>query len=131
MARSALIEVEGLRALQLSLSRLGDKQLAKELRIANKKGAEEGKRGAEWHVPIRRGALKSSIGVRASARYAEVKAGSASRVPYAAPIHWGWPRRGIDPQPFMWTGVYDREEEIRSVYERIIGDLARTIGAQY
>jgi hypothetical protein len=50
-------------------------------------------------APRRTGALAASGRANRAARKAIVRFGSA-RVPYAGPIHWGWPRRHIAAQPF-------------------------------
>jgi hypothetical protein len=75
---------------------------------------------ATARAPRRTGRLASSGRASRAARRAVVRFGSA-RVPYAGPIHWGWPRRHIAAQPFAidaarateptWLGGYARELE--------------------
>jgi len=65
--------------------------------------------------PIRSGRLAGTVRGSGTTTSAIVRAGYAS-VPYAGPIHWGWPSRGIAAQPFLtdaaqatepaWIGVY-------------------------
>ena len=75
---------------------------------------------ATARAPRRTGALAASGRASRTARRATVRFGSA-RVPYAGPIHWGWPRRHIKPQPFAieaaraseptWLAGYSRDIE--------------------
>lgn len=55
------------------------------------------------HVPTRTGRLAASVrGNRAQSK-AVVRAGKAA-VPYAGPINYGWPKRGITPALYMQAG---------------------------
>ncbi len=61
------------------------------------------------------GKLAQSVRATGTQRAAVIRAGRKS-VPYAGPIHWGWPARNIAAQPFLteaaeatepaWTGTY-------------------------
>lgn len=50
------------------------------------------------------GRLASSERPAGTKTAAIVRAGSA-RVPYAGPIHWGWPDRGIKAQPWIYEAA--------------------------
>jgi hypothetical protein len=75
---------------------------------------------ATGRAPRRSGALAGSGRASRTARRAIVRFGSA-RVPYAGPIHWGWPRRHIAAHPFaidaarstepVWLAGFARELE--------------------
>lgn len=51
------------------------------------------------------------------------------RVPYAGPIHWGWPSHNIEPQPWVsaaaedtqsvWLGMY--EKDVQQALNRVKG----------
>lgn len=79
-------------------------------------------------APVQTGRLAATVRAGATQRTAVVRAGRA-RVPYAGPIHWGWPSRGIVAQPFLseaatetepeWTGVYF--EQLETVIDKIRG----------
>lgn len=66
------------------------------------------------------GRLAASTRPGATQKAAIIRAGRKS-VPYAGPIHWGWPRRGIRAQPWLqeaatstepeWVGTYTNEIE--------------------
>lgn len=76
--------------------------------------------GAMSRAPKRTGNLAATIRAGRTKNRVVVYAGNAG-APYAAPIHWGWPGRNIEPQPFIldamrasepvWTGFYERELE--------------------
>lgn len=71
---------------------------------------------AEQRAPRRSGRLAASVrGNRAVSR-ATVLAGRAT-VPYAGPIHWGWPKRGIEAQPFMTEAAQETEPVWIELYE--------------
>lgn len=81
---------------------------------------------AKAAAPHRTGRLAGSgRGNRAAGR-AEVRFGGAS-VPYANPIHWGWPRRHIAPNPFAYDTAIVTEPEWINVYteglDRILGQV--------
>lgn len=66
-------------------------------------------------VPVRRGRLVGSMRSNRAARRATVSLGRAS-VPYAGPIHWGWPARNIPAQPFGEEGLQLAEPAITELY---------------
>lgn len=77
------------------------------------------------------GRLKASVRPGATTKAGIIRAGTGAsgRVPYAGPIHWGWPRRHIRPQPFMtlaaqatepvWVADYNRH--MRQVIQQVKG----------
>lgn len=98
--------VEGLSAVVRGLKLLGLE--VDDLKNAFSKIAGEGAAAAARHSPKRSGRLAASIrGNRAQSK-AVVTAGR-STIPYAGPINYGWPRRGIAPAGFMQAA--DRELE--------------------
>ena len=57
-------------------------------------------------APRRTGTLARSITSRATNNTATVAAGEGGKAGrYAAVIHWGYPKRHIDPQPFLFDAV--------------------------
>lgn len=117
------ITVEGAANLRRTLKRAaGDVQDLKDAHnaaagIAGGRARAEAPRGPS-------GRLGASVRWSGAATSATIRAGGA-RVPYAQPIHWGWPRRRIAAQPFIteaaqatesqWVGVYE------AAVERILG----------
>lgn len=54
--------------------------------------------------PVRTGALRNSLAVRSSLKEAKINAGNA-KVPYAGPIHFGWPDRNIPENRFIYRAL--------------------------
>ena len=86
--------------------------------------AEEAKKRA----PVRTGALRKTVRPAATQSAAIVRVGNNKRVPYAMPIHWGWPSRNVKKNPFVshaaqateprWTAYYLKQvDEILSRIE--------------
>lgn len=81
-----------------------------------------------FHVPIVSGNLASTIRPSRQKARVVVSAGS-SAVPYANPIHWGWPAHNIRANPFLsdaarqtepqWTAVY--LEDLNVIISKIHG----------
>lgn len=113
--------IDGLREVQRDLRRLGD-DTKSEMKETHRQAAEIVVRGAIRLVPKRTGRLALSIKALATQSSGRVRAGSAS-VPYAGPIHFGWPARKIAPQPFIYDALDPRRDEIRRLYEDRINEL--------
>lgn len=82
-------------------------------------------------VPVRTGALRDSIRVNKALRKITISAGnnrtSRSGVPYANPIHWGWFKRNIKPQPFFSKAIGITRDE---VYNNYLKQLDRLMAKQ-
>lgn len=118
------VRVEGASQLRRALRRAG-RDLA-DLKEANSKVARLVASEAAVRAPRRTGKLAASIRGNRAAGKAVVSAGKA-QVPYAAPIHWGWPSRHIRPNPWIsktaqqtqpiWLRGY--EQEIQQIVDSI------------
>lgn len=92
------VHVDGLRELIRDLQDVGVQ--VDDLKDAFGSIAKEAADLAASFAPRRSGRLQASIrGTRAKNK-ASVRAGGA-RVPYAGPVNFGWPRRGIRASLFM------------------------------
>lgn len=91
-------DVDGAAALRRSLARAG--AAAEDLKAANATAAQVVAAAAAERAPRRSGALTATVRGNRAKGSAVVRAGGA-KVPYAAPIHWGWPSRGIAPNTFV------------------------------
>jgi hypothetical protein len=117
----ATVQVEGARALRRQLKAAG-------VDMADLKRAHEavGNLVANASRPkVPTGETRRLVGSLRAARAvgsATVRAGSAS-VPYARPIHWGWPARGIRPQRFLWDTAKATEDQWLDVYWREIDQI--------
>jgi hypothetical protein len=92
------VTVEGLNTLVRTLRRAGE-DIA-ELKEAHAAVGSMVAAAAAQRAPRRSGNLAGSVRPAKRANGARVMAGRAS-VPYAGPIHWGWPARHITAQPFV------------------------------
>jgi hypothetical protein len=130
------VQVEGLTELQRTLRALKDRDLNKKVRDVNKMAAEivkpearktapDGHRDPKSNKRYKPGKLEKSITVVASAKSAAVKAGSASRVPYAGAIHFGFPKRHIRPNRFLFRAMARKGDEVSATYEREIETVLR------
>lgn len=100
------VRVEGLDNLVRTLKRAGVD--ISELKDAHARAGEIVAGEAAAIAPRRSGALAGTIRAARQVRRAQVVAGRAS-VPYAAPIHWGWPARNIVAQPFLSDAAQSTE----------------------
>lgn len=75
--------------------------------------------------PDASGALSSTVRAGRGKTKAVVRAGGA-RAPYAGVIHYGWPARGIAPQPFLTDALNAKRADIFRALDRGIADLLRS-----
>lgn len=48
---------------------------------------------------------------------------------YAPPVHWGWPRRHIDPNPWLSIAAKVTEPAWQAIYLGALQDVADKVGA--
>ncbi len=128
------IKISGARELRRDLRRAGAK--ASDLSKPNRKLAQTFIPPAAGKAPYRTGRLAASVKGTGTTTKAILIAGSIS-VPYAGPIHYGWPSRPnpargwrggpISPQPFLTEVVSERYGEIVDAYQRAMDDLCREV----
>lgn len=122
---AAKVEVHGLRQLRRELRKLGDD--LGDLKDANAAVSRIVAAEAARRAPKRSGRLAAGVrGSRAVSR-AVVRAGGAA-VPYAGPIHWGWPAHNIDAQPFAADAATATEHVWLPVYETAVHRAADKVG---
>ena len=115
------IRVEGAKEFRSALRSIAP-ELRAEMRTVNLEAARVVLPVALARVPVRSGRLRSTIRVLASQRAGRVAAGK-KLVPYAGPIHFGWPARHIRPQPFLWNAIDSRRSQVIAVYERRVSQV--------
>jgi hypothetical protein len=76
-------------------------------------------------VPIVSGALLDTIRREDITDGSAVIAGS-DQVRYAGPIHYGWPDRNIEAQPFLDDAITDEQDAVAAVYDDKVDDIIRT-----
>lgn len=121
-------EIVGLRELQADLRKLGD-DAKNDMKPAHLRAAEVVVAGSKKYVPYQTGALSNSIRALGRQKSGIVRAGSGS-VPYAGPIHFGWPARYIKPQPFIYDALDERRGEVVKIYDERMGYLIKKYNLQ-
>ena len=116
------IEVEGGPELRRAFRKMGERT---DMRPAHREAARIVEDRAESIVPRMTGRLAATIRTLARQTGASVVAGGNSMVPYAGPIHFGWHRHNIEPQPFLYDALDDRREEVRERYAEEVARLVR------
>ncbi len=120
------VSVDGARELRKALKTVGDEAKAG-LKDVNLEVAEIVARAAVTKVPSRSGALRETVRAAGAQTRASVKAGF-KKVPYAGVIHFGFPARGILPQPFLYDALDARRDEVMDAYTDGIADLIKKNG---
>ena len=124
---SDAVKIEGLSKLQKDLRKLSTDALdlnKEEFLATNKKVAEIIIGESKKFVPVLTGALAQSVRNASTKKSAKVRAGSVG-VPYAGAIHFGWPSRGIRPNPFLYDAIDRRRDEVRDRYVDLIDALPK------
>lgn len=116
-SRSAGISVEGGKTLRRTLRQAGDN--LEDLKAAHDKAAKIAADASAALAPKRTGRLAATIRGSGTKTAGIMRAGYSS-VPYAGPIHWGWPSRNISPQPFLSDGATNSQGRWLPVYEAAV-----------
>lgn len=121
-----VVQVVGARELRSTLRKAGDD--LQDLRDVHATVSRYVALRSAAIAPRRSGRLAGNVRGSALKTAAVVRAGGAA-VPYAGPIHWGWPSRNIAANPFMvdaahlteptWTRWY--LAKVEQIVERIHG----------
>jgi hypothetical protein len=119
------IKVQGLRQAIRALQDIGVP--AAEIKAAGTQSGELVANEARSLVPVRTGRLRNSIRVSKALSKISISAGNNTRIPYANPIHWGWYRRHIKPQPFFIKALGLTRDQ---VYQNYYSTLDRLIASK-
>lgn len=95
-----------------------------ELKTLHGDAAKIVEQDALGRAPVRSGRLRESIRSSGTQKAGVVRAGFA-RVPYVGPIHFGWAKRNIRPQPFLYDAKDARRDEVVRSVEQGIDALIR------
>lgn len=122
------IKVRGFNQAIRSLRELGVPD--DEIKRAGSESGELVANEARTLVPVRTGRLRDSIRVSKTLRKVTIQAGNnrktKSGIPYANPIHWGWFKRNIKPQPFFIKALgITRDEVFRNYYDQLSRLIAK------
>lgn len=94
-----------------------------DFKTINRLLAENVAEEARGRAPVVEGTLKGDIRGGGTKTRAYVSVGR-KRIPYAGPIHFGWPARNIEPNPFLYEAMDARADEVEKVYAKRVDDLA-------
>ncbi|NND35876.1 MAG: HK97 gp10 family phage protein [Gammaproteobacteria bacterium] len=130
------IELEGVTEFKRVLRRLGN-AVDDDRKAMHRDVAKIVEKDTIRRVPVRTGALKADIRSAGYKASGVVRAGRA-RVPYAGPIHYGWPTRPfgdwlpgapsggpIAANPFMTDAVESERRKVMDSFERDIAAILR------
>ncbi len=123
MAQS--IKATGVKELRRELRRMGDD--LEDLKTLNLDVATMVSERAKDIVPRRTGNLADTIRPAGTKTAGRVRAGF-KRVPYAGVIHFGFPARGIQPQPFLYDALDQRRGEVFDAYFKGVKEIQRKAG---
>lgn len=115
------VKIEGLAELQRELKKAGEGDVSKAVRKANRDAAALARDQARQEIAPKSvtGNLQRSVKSAATQDRAKVTVGDKTKVPYAGPVHFGWPARNIvRPNRFVYRALAKKREEIRDAYEK-------------
>jgi len=95
----------------------------KDFKTINKLIAENVAGDARSRAPRDSGTLAGDIRGGGTKTRAYVSVGR-KKIPYAGPIHFGWPARNIQAQPFLYEAIDSRADDVREVYAKRVDELA-------
>ena len=125
MTRGPIVTLQGGRRLRQEL-KAGGVDLAN-LKNVHMEAARTVTGVAKPATPKRTGRLAGSVRPGATQTAGIIRAGKQS-VPYAQPIHWGWPARNIPAQPWLVDAAHDTEPQWVEHYwrelDRVLSNLA-------
>lgn len=122
----AEIQVKGVKELIRDLKRAGDEEAKEELKAAHKEGADAVASTARGIAPKVSGTLAGNIRASSTLRSGRVAVGK-KKIPYAGPVHFGWKRRNIRPNPFLYEALDGRRHEVLKTFEEAVVNIAESV----
>ena len=119
------IKIQGAKELRRELRKMGDDM--QDLKELNLDVATIVSERAKDIVPRRTGNLADTIRPSGTKTAGRVRAGF-KRVPYAGVIHFGFPARRIQPQPFLYDALDQRRGEVFDAYFKGVKKIQRKAG---
>jgi len=127
-----VVKVTGAKELRKAIRQIEDaaakKGMQADLKGAYRTAARAVEVAAKTEAPRRSGRLAGSIKAKGTTTGASIVAGGLKSVPYAGPIHYGWPsrpnrRRGwrggpIAANPFLTRAANDSVDVVRELLEQ-------------
>lgn len=118
------VTVDGARELRRAMKAAGED--LRQLTAVHRRVGSIVTAAAAAQAPRRTGRLAGSVRPSATRTRARVAVGRAS-VPYAGPIHWGWPARNIEANPFIADAARSTEPEWTRVYRSEVDALIEKV----
>lgn len=115
------VKVQGARELEHTCRDAGDS--LEDMTRAHGTAGNYVARLAKGKAPVRSGTLANSIRAVQAPTQVAITAGGPG-IPYAGPIHWGWPARNISAQPFLTDALAEAETSVQEIYA---DDVRRTV----
>ena len=116
------VKIEGARQLRRTLKDAGDD--LNDLKEVNRAAAAIAANRAKTWAPKKSGRLAGTVRSSGTKTAGIVRAGNnrktESGVPYANPIHWGWPSRNIKANPFLSYSAQATKPRWLKLYENYI-----------
>lgn len=119
------VQIVGLVSLQRALNLVANG--LDKLQTVHQAAAELVAGTAREIVPVQSGTLRGTIVATSDRSHGFVFAGTPG-VPYAGPIHFGWPDHNIKPQPFLYDALDANFENVSELYGKHVDDLVRLVG---
>ena len=119
------IKIQGAKELRRELRKMGDDM--QDLKELNLDVATIVSDRAKDLVPRRTGNLADTIRPSGTKTAGRVRSGF-KRVPYAGVIHFGFPARGIKPQPFLYDALDERHNEVFETYFKGVKKIQKKAG---
>jgi hypothetical protein len=117
MSRRPVVEVHGLRTLRRTLKAAG-RSLDTDFKAVHKQVAEVVIRAARPRTPIgpdAGGHMRDDMRAAGQSAAAVVRVGRVS-MPYPGVISWGWPKRHIKAQPWIYDAAAASQDEWLGIY---------------
>ena len=121
---AARVQVRGAKELRAAM-RAANADL-KDWTAVHRRAAQPVLETARDIVPVLSGALRDTLTIRATRTSARVTAGSGV-VPYAGPIHFGWPAHNIAAQPFLWDAADVSTDDVADIYNKGVEAIVRKV----
>lgn len=121
-------QIEGLKELQRELNKLGA-DAKNDMKPAHQEAAKTVAEASRPLAPVLTGRLAESLRASATKTSGRVRAGNVS-VPYAGPIHFGWPARAIRANPFIYHALDERRADVVALYDKRMGEIIAKHGLQ-
>jgi len=122
-----MLQVVGARELRNAMKQAGVS--LDDLKPVNAQAAAIVQAAAASRAPRLTGRLAGSVRSSGTRRAGVVRAGGA-RIPYAGPIHWGWPAHHIAPNTFIVDAAQGTEPAWVEVYAHGIEQILDQIAGQ-